>query len=426
MTRQPLLCVVLRDCARLVARVSRGHSLAAEFETGPGAAAASLRAALIDLCHGTLRRFGRVQAIEERLSRHGGGDATVRALVWCALYALESGRYADYAVVDQAVRACELLDKPAAKAYVNAVLRGYLRTRDALEGAIAASPEACFQHPEWWVEALRRAYPGDWRGVIDAGNSRPPMCLRVNRRRIAVGAYAGELERAGIRARRVGDSALLLERPVPVARLPGFADGLASIQDAAAQRAAELLELADGQNVLDACAAPGGKSAHILELARVALTSLDANAARIARIAPDLNRLGLAGARVQAADCADLPAWWNGTGFERVLADLPCSASGVVRRHPDIKWLRRPADIATFATRQGEILDALWRVLAADGKLLYVTCSVFPEENEAVVRAFLERTPGAQRLALAGGAPAQLLPGPTHDGFFFAQLTKRA
>jgi 16S rRNA (cytosine967-C5)-methyltransferase len=218
---------------------------------------------------------------------------------------------------------------------------------------------------------------------------------------------------------------LLLEKPVPTERLPGFAQGEVSVQDWGAQRAAELLELQAGQRVLDACAAPGGKSAHILESAEVELTSLDADAGRCVSITRDQERLGL-GARVRAADCTAPDTWWDGAAFARILADVPCSASGVARRHPDIKWLRREADIAAFAARQLRILEALWRTLAPGGKLLYVTCSVFPEENDAVVDEFAARTPGAHREPLAAGTAAQLLPGPGHDGFFFARLEKSA
>jgi 16S rRNA (cytosine967-C5)-methyltransferase len=365
-----------------------------------------------------------VQAIVRNLSRRERGDALVEALLWCALYALESGRYADYTVVDQAVGACALLERPAAKGFVNAVLRGWLRRRGALEARIAADPQARFQHPLWWIELVRAAYPRHWEQILAAGNSHPPMCLRVNLRRTSVAEYRARLAASGIAARALGDAALLLERPVPAASLPGFAAGEVSVQDAGAQRAAGLLDLVDGQRVLDACAAPGGKSAHVLERAAVELVALDADEARCKRLAGGLARLGLA-ARVQCADCRALAAWWDGRPFERILADVPCSASGAVRRHPDIKWLRRARDVPAFAVSQAQILDALWRALAADGKLLYVTCSVFPQENEGVVEAFLARTPEAARLALPGGAPAQLFPGPEHDGFYFALLRKR-
>ena len=403
-----------------------GRSLATELEEAEHGAERAPRAALLDLCHGTLRRYGRGQAIVERLSHRGATDPAVAALLWCAVYALENRRHSHYAVVDQAVRACELLGFSAAKPFVNGVLRNFLRRGEAIERQVASIPEARYQHPAWWIEEVRRAYPAMWQDVLAAGNAHPPMCLRVNRRRSTVSGFLAVLEAQGMPARRVGEAAVLLERPVPVGRLPGFAEGKVSVQDASAQRAAELLDLAPGQRVLDACAAPGGKSAHVLELAEVALSALDADAARCARIGENLQRLGLRAAAIATADCAETSSWWDGKPFDRILADLPCSASGVARRHPDIKWLRRAADLAAFASRQSAILDALWRVLAPDGKLLYVTCSVFPEENEAVVGAFFARTPSAQRLDLPGQAAAQLLPCATHDGFYFALLKKRA
>lgn len=418
--RSPDLAEVLSEAARVVARVASGRSLSAELERAPE----DRRAAVLDLCFGTLRLYGRVQAVLAALSHHGRSEPLVEALLWCALYALQSGRYADYTVVDQAVRACAGLGCSAAKGYVNGLLRAWLRRHHGLAAKLAAQPEARYQHPAWWIEEVRRCHPQDWEQVLDAGNSPPPMCLRVNSRQLTPQAYALRLEAAGLGARRAGPAALLLDKPVPVERLPGFARGEVSVQDAGAQRAVAYLELTPGQRVLDACAAPGGKSGHILESAAVALTALDRDAARCARIESNLVRLGLS-ASVRTADCTRLETWWDGQPFDRVLADVPCSGSGVARRHPDIKWLRRSADLKAFASIQGGILDALWRTLGANGKLLYVTCSVFQEENDAVVDAFARRAPGARRLALPGGASAQLLPDPEHDGFFFAQLEKR-
>ena len=420
------LAEALAAAAALVARVAAGRSLSAELErAGPDPLDGS-RAALADLCYGTLRRYGRSQAIVSALSRRAATtDPLVEALLWCAFYALESGRYAEYTVVDQAARACVAMQRGGAKGYVNALLRNFVRARAGLEARLGKDELARHWHPKWWIERVRAAYPAAWEQVLAAGNTHPPMCLRVNARRASTEAYAVRLAAEGIAARRIGPVALLLERPLPVARLPGFAQGEVSVQDAGAQRAAGLLGLQAGQRVLDVCAAPGGKSAHILESADVELTALDADAARIGTIVRDQERLGL-NARVRAADCTALEAWWDGATFERILADVPCSASGVARRHPDIKWLRRDADIAAFALRQARILDALWRTLAPDGKLLYVTCSIFPEENAAVVDAFAARTPGARRAQLPDGAAAQLAPGPEHDGFFFALLEKPA
>jgi 16S rRNA (cytosine967-C5)-methyltransferase len=418
------LAEALAAAAALVARVAAGRSLSAEMERSAGTAPPGARAALTDLCYGTLRRYGRSQAIVAALSRHAAAtDAQIEALLWCALYALESGRYADYTVVDQAARACVVLRRARAKPFVNALLRASLRSRVGMQARLGADPVAHYQHPAWWIERVRGAYPEAWEAVLAAGNTHPPMCLRVNARRISADAYAARFAAEGLPARRVGPVALLLDKPVPVERLPGFAEGLVSVQDAGAQRAAGLLDLQDGQRVLDACAAPGGKAAHILETADVSLSALDIDAARCADVARNLARLGLQ-AQLQCADCAEPAAWWDGAPFERVLADVPCTASGIARRHPDIKWLRRVSDPAAFALRQARILDALWRTLAPGGKLLYVTCSVFPEENGAVIDAFVARTPDARRAPLPDAAAAQLLPDAEHDGFFYALLEK--
>jgi len=419
------LAPALRDAALMVASVTTGKSLAAEFERIAEEGSETPRSALIDLTHGTLRRFGRVQAIVRALSHREQADPVVAALLWCSLYALESGRYAEYTVVDQAVRAGSMLEKWAAKGYVNALLRAYLRERRSIEARIAADPEARYQHPRWWIEALRAAYPAAWEAILGAGNTHPPMCLRVNRRRERVADYKARLAASGIATRQIAEDALLLEHALPVERLPGFEQGAVSVQDAGAQRAARCLDLASGQRVLDACAAPGGKSAHILEIADVALTALDAEAARCARLERNLSRLGLR-AEVAQADCTRLGEWWNGVAFDRILADVPCSASGVARRHPDLKWLRRAPDLPAFAARQSGILDALWQALAPDGKLLYVTCSVFPQENEEVVEAFVARTQHARRVPPPDGAAEQWLPGAEHDGFYYALIEKQA
>jgi 16S rRNA (cytosine967-C5)-methyltransferase len=423
------LAQALRDAARMVARVVAGRSLADEFSRLAEEGIETPRAALLDLTHGTLRRYGRLPAIVAQLSRRGQPDVLVAALLWCSLYALESGRYADYTVVDQAVRACTLLERWTAKGYVNGLLRSYLRDRRALEASVRQNEEANYQHPGWWIRILRDAYPQRWEEVLAAGNSHPPMTLRVNRRRVQTNEYAARLGAAGIAAQPLGGEALLMERALPVERLPGFAEGDVSVQDAGAQRAAHCLDLAAGQRVLDACAAPGGKAAHILELADVQLTALDVDAARCERIKRNLERLNLS-ATVLAADCTRPESWWDGRQFDRILADVPCSASGIARRHPDLKWLRRESDLTAFAARQAAILQALWQLLAPGGKLLYVTCSVFPQENEALVEAFVERARlnfgDVRHLPLPDGEPEQWLPGPQHDGFHFALIQKPA
>ena len=416
MSASGTLAAALAEAAQLVAGVAAGRSLARE----------ALAPAVLDLTHGTLRRYGRLPALVAALSRRGRPDALVEALLWCALYALESERYADYTVVDQAVRACRALERWSAKDYVNALLRNYLRTRAALEARIARDPEARWQHPSWWLDILQAAYPHDWEAVAAAGNTHPPMCLRVNLRRTGVADYAARLAAEGIVAHALGAEALLLERPMPVARVPGFEAGEVSLQDAGAQRAARCLDLARGQRVLDACAAPGGKSAHILELADVELTALDIDAQRAARIGRNLERLGLAAARIVTSDACEPAAWWDGATYDRILADVPCSASGIARRRPDAKWLRRAHDVPAFAQRQARLLGALWQLLAPGGKLLYATCSVFPQENDAVVDAFVAAQRGARRLALPDGGAAQWLPDAQHDGFHYALIEKPA
>jgi 16S rRNA (cytosine967-C5)-methyltransferase len=364
-----------------------------------------------------------VQAIVGALARRGRPEPLVEALLWCALYALESGRYRSHTVVDETVKACGLIERWPVKGFVNALLRSWLREGAAIESRLAQDEEALYQHPRWWIEKLRATYPQEWRAILAAGNTHPPMALRVNRRRTSATEYVTRLSVAGIAARAAGEG-VLLEAPMRVERIPGFAAGEVSVQDLGAQRAARCLDLHDGQRVLDACAAPGGKSAHMLELAHVSLSALDVDAERAARIAPNLERLGLS-ATVMVGDAGQPAAWWDGKPFDRILADVPCSASGIVRRHPDIKWLRRAGDLARFAGHQGELLAALWRLLAPGGKLLYATCSVFREENDDVVDAFAAAEPGARRLPLPDGEPARWLPDAQHDGFFYALIEKK-
>ena len=268
--------------------------------------------------------------------------------------------------------------------------------------------------------------------ILVAGNQRPPMTLRVNHQRGSTADYLVQLGQQDISARLIEPEALQLDKPVPVDKLPGFFSGLVSVQDAGAQYAVHLLDVRDGMRVLDACAAPGGKTAHILELAQVELVAVDKDEKRLLRVAENIQRLNLtskgASARLVVGDAAGPDAWWDGKTFQRILADVPCSASGVVRRHPDIKWLRRSADIAGFAVQQLDILRALWQLLAQDGKLLYATCSVFQQENEQVIAAFLAQRPDARRLpiTLPCDIDGQLLPDDHHDGFFYALLHKSA
>lgn len=383
------------------------------------------RAAIQDLAFGSCRWLGTLRAVLAQLLHAPLTDEEVEALLLITLYQLHWTRAAPYAVVDSAVHTCMVLSKPAAKGLVNAVLRNFLRQREALLERARATEVGRFSYPQWWIDEVRRAWPAQYAEILDAGNLHPPMALRVNRRRTEASSYLALLSQAGIEAEPSGPAGLLLAKPVPVQALPGFQEGLVSVQDLAAQCAAPLLDLAPGQRVLDACAAPGGKSAHILELCDVELLALDRDVERLERVRGTLARLGLE-AQLQAADAADTARWWDGRRFERILLDAPCTASGVVRRHPDGKWLRRRADIAQLAAEQSRLLEGLWHTLAADGKLLYVTCSVFPAETESRIAAFLTSHDDASRLELLGlPAGGQLLPDTRHDGFFYGLLQKR-
>ncbi|TMG72295.1 MAG: 16S rRNA (cytosine(967)-C(5))-methyltransferase RsmB [Betaproteobacteria bacterium] len=420
----PSLAQAFAAAAEVVGRVLDGESL----NTGLGdlkyrASSQALAAAGQDLCYNALRGYGLVDVALGRLLERPLADSVLRGLLLAAFAELAARPQAAHAVVHQAVEAAVLLGHSRAKGLVNAVLRNFQRRMHQLLPEIEATEVGRYRHPQWWIDALRAAYPREWEAALLESNRHPPMVLRVNRRRLPASAYLEKLERTGIPARALGQEAVLLERPCRVERLPGFAAGEVSVQDAGAQRAAPLLDVRDGMRVLDACAAPGGKTGHLLELARCELLAVDSDGVRAQRIGENLSRLGLA-AKIVVGDCSEPESFSAGRTFDRILLDAPCSASGVVRRHPDIRWLRRRADTAEFARAQAELLDALWPVLATDGKLLYATCSVFPEENGGQVRAFLTRHPEAELLPLPGLDGGQILPSAYSDGFFYALLTK--
>ena len=427
-----------RQAALAIQRVLAGETLPAALAavTGTDDPAGGRRRALVqELSYGTLRHWGMLDAIVRRLAAKPLSDPALACLAAVALYQLDHTRAPPFAVVDHAVNAAAATVRPAAKPLVNAILRRYLRERDALRAAVSDDPVARWSHPRWWVERLRREYPDDWETILEAGNSRPPLALRVNPRVTTRESFVAALAAAGIAAAPGGDSGVLVEPPRPVAQLPGYADGAFSVQDLGAQLAAPLLRLENGLRVLDACAAPGGKTTHIAELVDVDLTALDIDAQRLARVRENLERLGLAArAKTLCGDAARPDAWWDARSFDRILADVPCSASGIARRHPDGKWLRREADIAGFTRTQARLLDALWPSLARGGLLLYATCAVFDEENERQVGAFVARHADALRETItfpswARHRGGQLLPslpgaGHNHDGFFYALLRK--
>lgn len=383
-----------------------------------------LFAAAQDLAYGTLRHFGRLDVYLRGLLDKPLDPPALAGILLVALHELEAGESPDYAVVNEAVLEVARVHPPA-RGLANAILRNFQRRRRELEGRAAKDPRAIWNFPTWWVTRLRTQQPGQWQAWLRAACGHPPMTLRVNPRRTTLAAYQAKLEEAGMEAEPASGQALILARPVPVQRLPGFAEGLVSVQDLGAQYAADLLDCADGMRVLDACAAPGGKTGHLLELHDLDLTALDSDPARLRRVGENLGRLGLT-ARLLAADAGAAQAWWDGKPFDRILLDAPCTASGVVRRHPDGKWLKREEDIQQLASQQARLLDALWPLLGAGGKLLYATCSVFVEENRAQVAAFLQRHDDAREQTIdpPGAANGQLPLSERHDAFFYALLVK--
>lgn len=439
----PPLSRLLDLSAGLVQAVRSGRSATDWMAHCPADARAGVQALGFDV----LRRLGAATELRALLAPKAPPPA-VDALLCTALallWPVPSPPYPDHTLVDQAVHAARQRT-PAAVAFVNAVLRRFVRERAALVAAVERTPVGAWNHPAWWIERLRQDWPAQWQALLRAANQRPPMTLRVNARRGTGAAYVQRLAAAGRAATVLDDPALagqavLLAEPCPVQQLPGFAEGEVSVQDAAAQRSASLVlgqgeqTLPAGARVLDACAAPGGKTAQLLERADLDLLALDSDPARVPRIHDTLQRLHLK-AEVKAADARQTAAWWDGRPFDAILLDAPCSASGIVRRHPDIRWLRRADDLSALTRIQSELLQALWPLLKPGGRLVYATCSVFKAEGQQRIDAFLQRLPpGSARLDAASpghllpltdntypGAPAA--PRVPQDGFFYALIHK--
>jgi 16S rRNA (cytosine967-C5)-methyltransferase len=425
---------LLNHVADMVQGVGEGRSLTELLRRVPAAARAGTQALSFEV----LRRLGGAQAVRNVVAAKVP-PPTVDALLVSAIALLwppalgVRPAYPDHTLVDQAVHAAHQRT-PAAVAFVNAVLRRFVRERDALVAAAEHQPLGAFNHPLWWIERLKHDWPAHWQTLLTEANRHPPMTLRVNARRGTAEGYVQRLAAQGQSAQASGSHTVVLAEPCPVIQLPGFAEGEVSVQDAAAQRAAPLLlgagALPPRARVLDACAAPGGKSAHLLELADLDLLALDGDSSRLVRVQDTLKRLHLT-ATLKAGDARQPSAWWDGRLFDAILLDAPCTASGIVRRHPDIRWLRRPEDVAALGRIQAQMLDALWPLLAPGGRLLYATCSLFPAEGEQQIDAFLQRM-GPEAARLDPASPGHLLPLPdnvnasatTADGFYYALIHK--
>lgn len=440
----PPLWRLLTHCADAVAAVQAGRSLTEALDACPPA----LRPGTQALSFAVMRRLGLARRLRALLVPKSPAP-WVDGLLLSALALACGTEYSAHTLVDQAVDAAKRRAKPAA-GLVNAVLRRFLRERDDLLPRAEQDDEARWNHPRWWIDQLRKDWPDHWQALLQVNQQPGPLVLRVNRRHGSRDAYLARLRDAGLEAAPVLDDGLLLTQPVPVHQLPGFDQGDVSVQDTSAQRAAALLlqalgpKLRPGTRVLDACSAPGGKTAHLLEAADLDLLALDADATRLRRVDETLQRLRLPAttrATTRAVDAADTAAWWDGRPFDAIVLDAPCSGSGIVRRHPDARWLRRPTDIPALADTQDRLLDALWPLLAPGGHLLYCTCSLFKQEGEQRIDAFLQRQPGASPLPAPGhllpvveypeggpsGSPAESAgPRDQGDGFYYALLSKPA
>ncbi len=426
---------LLRAASTAVQGVRGGRSLDTELEQIP----ARVRPGAQALAFHVLRDLGRAMALRQRLASRAPPPAvdallcSALALLWDPLRA----PYEAFTLVDQAVEVANRDRRLARHAgLVNACLRRFLRERDSMVEATGRDEVAVWNHPVWWIARVRSDHPAHWESILRAPATQPSLVLRVNVRRTSQAAYLRVLEEAGIEARPLGPCGVVLLKARPVTAIPGFAEGLVSVQDAAAQLAAPLLlegrDAGDTLRVLDACAAPGGKTAHLLETSDAQVTALDVSPARCERVQGNLQRLGLS-ARVVAGDALEPGAWWDGQLFDAILLDAPCTASGIVRRHPDIPWLRRESDIAALGAIQAGLLRTLWPLLRPGGRLLYCTCSVFRAEGQDPIQTFVAHNtdavlrPSPGHLLPRGAAKPETLPDNLegeHDGFFYALLEK--
>ncbi|MDU6389064.1 MULTISPECIES: 16S rRNA (cytosine(967)-C(5))-methyltransferase RsmB [unclassified Pantoea] len=417
--------------AQLIERViDKGESLSAVLPAAQKKVGDKDGALLQELCFGVLRTLPQLEALIGKLMARplSGKQRVLHYLIMVGIYQLLYTRVPAHAALAETVAGAEVLKRANLKGLINGVLRQFQRQQVELIAEVDHAPQR-YLHPGWLLQRLQKAWPDNWQRIVDANNQRPPMWLRVNRQHHSRDSWLALLTESGKAA--VADEtafdALRLEAPAPVGQLPGFADGWVTVQDLSAQRCALLLAPEDGEQILDLCAAPGGKTTHILEIApKAQVMAVDVDAQRLTRVKENLQRLNMQ-AEVKQGDGRTPAAWCGERQFDRILLDAPCSATGVIRRHPDIKWLRRDRDIAELASLQREILDAIWPHLKPGGILLYATCSVLPDENEAQIDAFLSRHADARAEALPDGKISGLQVFPTidgGDGFFYAKLIK--
>ncbi|MEY2928922.1 MAG: Sun protein [Pseudomonadota bacterium] len=420
--------LIAADC---VSEVIKGHNLNQVFERHfdhHSHITPQQKSIAIFLAYGAIRFLGENQFFIRKLINKKITNKKIEALLCVALFQLNHDQSTEFTVVNEAVKAAKFINKSWAGSFVNGVLRNFIRQKDNLKSELKNDDEAFYSYPLWWIKLIKQEYNKDWESILLSGNKHPPLTLRINVRKINLKQYEEKLKSESIEYRILGDIALELTQPIPVEKIPGFIDGEVSVQDFGAQLAAQLLDLKDGQVCLDACSAPGGKTGHMLEMADIELVSIDQEKDRLHKVKENLERLQLH-AHLKCADLTAIKSWWNEKLFDRILLDAPCSASGVVRRHVDIKWLRRSRDIDMFAKQQKIMLQAMWQLLKKGGKLLYATCSIFPDENQRVIDDFIKEHSDAKEVKWSVDSKYskyenQLIPSENHDGFFYALFEK--
>lgn len=420
--------LIAADC---VSEVIKGHNLNHVFDRHfdhHSHITPQQKSIAIFLAYGAIRFLGENQFFIRKLINKKITNKKIEALLCVALFQLNHDQSNDFTIVNEAVEAAKFINKSWAGSFVNGVLRNFIRQKDNLKSELKNDEEAFYSYPLWWIRLIKEAYNKDWESILLNGNKHPPLTLRINVRKINLKQYEEKLKSESIEYRVLGDIALELTQPIPVEKIPGFIEGEVSVQDFGAQLAAKLLDLKDGQVCLDACSAPGGKTGHMLEIADIELVSIDQQKERLYKVKENLERLQLH-AHLKCADLLAIKSWWNDKLFDRILLDTPCSASGVVRRHVDIKWLRRPRDIEMFAKQQKIMLQAMWQLLKKGGKLLYATCSIFPDENQRVIDDFIKEHSDAKEVKWSVDSKYskyenQLIPSENHDGFFYALFEK--
>lgn len=420
--------LIAADC---VSEVIKGHNLNQVFERHfdhHSHITPQQKSIAIFLAYGAIRFLGENQFFIRKLINKKITNKKIEALLCVALFQLNHDQSTEFTVVNEAVKAAKFINKSWAGSFVNGVLRNFIRQKDNLKAELKNDGEAFYSYPLWWIKLIKQEYNKDWESILLNGNKHPPLTLRINVRKINLKQYEEKLKSESIEYRILGDIALELTQPIPVEKIPGFIDGEVSVQDFGAQLAAKLLDLKDGQVCLDACSAPGGKTGHMLEMANIKLVSIDQEKDRLHKVKENLERLQLH-AHLKCADLTAIKSWWNEKLFDRILLDAPCSASGVVRRHVDIKWLRRSRDIDMFAKQQKIMLQAMWQLLKKGGKLLYATCSIFPDENQRVIDDFIKEHSDAKEVKWSVDSKYskyenQLIPSENHDGFFYALFEK--